>query len=152
MGMELAGIGMFPCLKVMKRRKYRLPVPQHEFGFARDAFILIAETGLDGERYACESAESDRARRNAWQPRPHFLPPITLVIEDPHPTRAAGLAPFQSVLPDWGLASPPSTVARGSCPLDDCLLLALACPPVPPISRPPGGWRFLVKPFRTWMK
>ena len=49
----------------MKRRKYRLPIPQHEFGFTPEAFNLMAESGLDGERLARERAESDRARRNA---------------------------------------------------------------------------------------
>ena len=49
----------------MKRRKYRLPIPQHEFGFTPDAFNLMAETGLDGERLARERAEADRARRMA---------------------------------------------------------------------------------------
>ena len=49
----------------MKRRKYRLPIPQHEFGFVPDAFNLMAESGLDGERLARERAEADRARRLA---------------------------------------------------------------------------------------
>ena len=49
----------------MKRRKYRLPIPQHEFGFTPDAFNLMAETGLDGERLARERAEADHARRLA---------------------------------------------------------------------------------------
>ena len=47
----------------MKRR--RLPIPQHEFGFAPDTFNLIIETGLDGERITRERGEADRARRRA---------------------------------------------------------------------------------------
>jgi hypothetical protein len=49
----------------MKRRKQRLPIPQHEFGFTPETFNLMAEAGLDGERIARERAESDRARRMA---------------------------------------------------------------------------------------
>ena len=49
----------------MKRRKYRLPIPQHEFCFSVDAFNLMAESSLDGERIARECAESDHARRMA---------------------------------------------------------------------------------------
>ena len=49
----------------MKRRKHRLPIPQHEFGFTPDTFNLMAESGLDGERLACERAEADHARRMA---------------------------------------------------------------------------------------
>ena len=49
----------------MKRRKYRLPIPQHEFGFEPNAFNLVAETGLDGERLARERAASDHARQLA---------------------------------------------------------------------------------------
>ena len=47
----------------MKRR--RLPIPQHEFGFAPDTFNLIIETGLDGERITRERGEADRARQLA---------------------------------------------------------------------------------------
>ena len=49
----------------MKRRKYRLPIPQHEFGFTPDTFNLMAESGLDGDRIARERAEADHARRMA---------------------------------------------------------------------------------------
>jgi hypothetical protein len=49
----------------MKRNRRRLPVPQHEFGFAPDTFNLIAETGLDGERITRERGEADHARRMA---------------------------------------------------------------------------------------
>ena len=49
----------------MKRSKRRLPIPQHEFGFAPSAFNLIQETGLDGERVARERGEAERARHLA---------------------------------------------------------------------------------------
>ena len=49
----------------MKRNRRRLPVPQHEFGFTPDAFNLIQDTGLDGDRISRERAEADRARRLA---------------------------------------------------------------------------------------
>jgi hypothetical protein len=49
----------------MKRNRRRLPVPQHEFGFAPDTFNLIQETGIDGDRITRERAHADRARRNA---------------------------------------------------------------------------------------
>jgi hypothetical protein len=49
----------------MKRSKRRLPVPQHEFLFAPQAFNLITEATLDGERITRERAEADRARRAA---------------------------------------------------------------------------------------
>jgi hypothetical protein len=52
-------------LKPMKRTKRRLPIPQHEFGFAPDTFTLIQETGQDGDRLARERDEADRARRHA---------------------------------------------------------------------------------------
>jgi hypothetical protein len=49
----------------MKRNRRRLPVPQHEFGFASQAFNLFTDTTLDGDRIARERAEADRARRAA---------------------------------------------------------------------------------------
>jgi hypothetical protein len=49
----------------MKRSKRRLPVPQHEFGFAPQAFNLFTDTTLDGDRIARERVEADRARRAA---------------------------------------------------------------------------------------
>jgi hypothetical protein len=49
----------------MKRPRRRLPVPQHEFGFAPDTFRLFSDTALDGERIARERAEADRVRRFA---------------------------------------------------------------------------------------
>jgi hypothetical protein len=48
----------------MKRRK-PLPIPQHEFGFAPDAFNLIQETGLDGDRISRERSEAEAARAQA---------------------------------------------------------------------------------------
>ena len=47
------------------KRSYRLPIPQHEFGFVPDTFTLMQETGLDGDRISKELAEADRARRAA---------------------------------------------------------------------------------------
>jgi len=50
----------------MKRsNRRRLPVPQHEFGFAPQAFNLFTVTTLDGDRIAREQAEADRACRAA---------------------------------------------------------------------------------------
>jgi hypothetical protein len=47
------------------KRTRRLPIPQHEFGFAAETFRLCSETGLDGDRLARERDEADRARRLA---------------------------------------------------------------------------------------
>lgn len=49
----------------MKRIKRRLPIPQHEFGFAPDTFNLFAEVSLDGERIIREQAEAAQRRREA---------------------------------------------------------------------------------------
>jgi hypothetical protein len=49
----------------MKRPRRRLPIPQHEFGFAPQAFNLFPEATLDGDRLARERDEADRARRAA---------------------------------------------------------------------------------------
>ena len=49
----------------MKRNRRRLPVPQHEFGFAPDTFNLIQETGIDGDRVTRERADADHTRRQA---------------------------------------------------------------------------------------
>ncbi len=49
----------------MKRSKRRLPIPQHEFSFAPQAFNLVVQNGTDGDRIARERAEADRARRAA---------------------------------------------------------------------------------------
>jgi len=54
----------------MKRNRRRLPIPQHEFGFTPDAFNLMAETGLDGDRITRERSEADRARRMAEAAQP----------------------------------------------------------------------------------
>lgn len=48
----------------MKRRK-RLPIPQHEFGFYAGSFQSHAETGLDGQRISRERAELENARLNS---------------------------------------------------------------------------------------
>ena len=48
-------------------RKRRLPIPQHEFGFAADAFNLFQETALDGDRIARELAAIAQAREQANQ-------------------------------------------------------------------------------------
>ena len=47
----------------MRRHRRRLPIPQHEFGFAPDTFNLIQDIAPDCERIASESAEADQARR-----------------------------------------------------------------------------------------
>jgi len=58
----------------MRRRK-RLPIPQHEFGFTPEAFNLIQDTALDGWRIAQERATSEEARQQAEaaQPQIQFL-------------------------------------------------------------------------------
>ena len=48
-------------------RKRRMPIPQHEFGFAADAFNLFQETALDGDRIARELAAIAQAREQANQ-------------------------------------------------------------------------------------
>ena len=55
-------------------RKRRLLIPQHEFGFAADAFNLFQETALDGERIAreraaltCAQEQADRAQTALFQ-------------------------------------------------------------------------------------
>jgi hypothetical protein len=45
----------------MRRNRRRLPIPQHEFGFTPQAFNLIHETSLDGDRIARDRAEVNRA-------------------------------------------------------------------------------------------
>ncbi|MGA3268043.1 MAG: hypothetical protein ABSE16_14605 [Verrucomicrobiota bacterium] len=49
----------------MKRTKRRLPIPQWEFGFAPEAFNLIVETGIDGERIVREHEQVKKARQLA---------------------------------------------------------------------------------------
>ena len=61
----------------MKRRKHRLPIPQHEFGFTPDTFNLIAETGLDGERITRERGEADHARQLAEAAQAAFFATTT---------------------------------------------------------------------------
>jgi hypothetical protein len=51
----------------MKRSTRRLPIPQHEFGFAPDTFNLIQDSAPDSERIARELAETDKARALAEQ-------------------------------------------------------------------------------------
>ena len=57
----------------MKRRQ-RLPLPQHEFGFSPDAFNLFAEAALDGERLTREQAEAEAHRRQAAAAQAAFFP------------------------------------------------------------------------------
>ena len=59
----------------MRKRRQRLPIPQHEFGFTPDTFCLFSDTGVDGERIARERAEVDQARRLADAAQPSFLTP-----------------------------------------------------------------------------
>ena len=54
----------------MRLNKRRLPIPQHEFGFAPNAFNLIQEAGFDGERIAREREETERARHLADKAQP----------------------------------------------------------------------------------
>jgi hypothetical protein len=49
----------------MKRNRRRLPAPQHEFLFTRQAFNLFTEATLDGDRITQERDEADRARHAA---------------------------------------------------------------------------------------
>jgi hypothetical protein len=49
----------------MKRGRRRLHIPQHEFCFTPQAFNLMQDTTLDGERIARERDEADRARQIA---------------------------------------------------------------------------------------
>ena len=51
----------------MKRTNRRLPIPQHEFGFAPDIFNLMQDTAPDGERIAREHTEAEKARALAEQ-------------------------------------------------------------------------------------
>jgi hypothetical protein len=49
----------------MKRNRRRLPVPQPEFGFTPDAFNLMVESGIDGDRIARERGKAKPVRRKA---------------------------------------------------------------------------------------
>jgi hypothetical protein len=62
-------------MKTAKRNR-RLPIPQHEFGFAPQAFNLFQETTLDGERLAREGAEADRARKIAADAQAAMFPTL----------------------------------------------------------------------------
>jgi hypothetical protein len=46
-------------------RRKRMPIPQREFGFSADAFNLIRETGIDGERIMREHREAEQNRELA---------------------------------------------------------------------------------------
>ena len=56
----------------MKRSRRRLPIPQHEFGFAPHTFNLFQETALDGERIARLREQAEQARRTAEAAQPSF--------------------------------------------------------------------------------
>lgn len=60
----------------MRRHRRLLPIPQHEFGFAPDAFTLFSDSALDGERIARERAEADEARRAADAAQAPLLPQL----------------------------------------------------------------------------
>ena len=63
----------------MRRSKRPLPIPQHEFGFTPNAFNLIRDTALDGDRLTREQAEAQHRRQRADQAQPRlFVPPSTL--------------------------------------------------------------------------
>src|ERR1051325_3367693 len=70
----------------MKRKRRRLPVPQHEFGFAPDAFNLIVETTIDGERIARERAETEQPRRLAESAQAVLFEPRKPAVNN-HPFR-----------------------------------------------------------------
>jgi hypothetical protein len=61
----------------MRRNRRRLPIPQHEFGFTPDAFNLIQDTGLDGERLTREREETERARLMAEAAQPSLYTTTT---------------------------------------------------------------------------
>jgi hypothetical protein len=54
----------------MRTKKRRLPIPQHEFGFAPSTFNLIQEAGFDGERIARETQMKQEAQRAAKAAQP----------------------------------------------------------------------------------
>ena len=68
----------------MRSTKKRLPIPQHEFGFAPDTFRLFSETGVDGERLARERAEVDQARRTIEAAQAPLFPIPQSAILNPH--------------------------------------------------------------------
>jgi hypothetical protein len=64
----------------MKIRRRRLPIPQHEFGYAPEVFNLIQDTALDGWRLGRERMASEQARRLAEAAQPEMSlasPPAT---------------------------------------------------------------------------
>jgi hypothetical protein len=65
----------------MKRTKRRLPLPQHEFGFAPHTFNLFAEVSLDGERIARERAEAEQLRFAADAAQAAFFNPKEICHE-----------------------------------------------------------------------
>jgi hypothetical protein len=65
----------------MKRTKRRLPLPQHEFGFAPDTFNLFAEVSLDGERIAREQVEAEQLRLAAETAQAAFFNPKEICHE-----------------------------------------------------------------------
>ena len=58
----------------MRKNKRRLPIPQHEFGFVPDTFVLFSDSTLDGDRVAREQAEADRARHVAESAQARLFP------------------------------------------------------------------------------
>jgi hypothetical protein len=68
----------------MKRPRRRLAIPQHEFGFAAQAFRLFAESGVDGERITRERAAADQARRLAESTQTAFPQLSTLNSQPSH--------------------------------------------------------------------
>ena len=57
----------------MERNK-PLPIPQKEFGFARDTFNLVIEFTCDGERLAREQERAEEARQRAEKAQPRLFP------------------------------------------------------------------------------
>lgn len=85
----------------MRRNKRPLPIPQHEFGFAPQAFNLIQETTTDGERLAHEPAQSEAAKTRADQaqaglfcPAPTPLPARQAALMDSTRLRAGDVIRF----------------------------------------------------------
>ena len=70
----------------MKRKKLRLLIPQHEFGFSPEMFNLFSESTLDGERIARERAEEEQARRVAESAQAALFQPRKVVVNH-HPFR-----------------------------------------------------------------
>jgi hypothetical protein len=64
-----------------RRSRFRL-TPQHEFGFAPDAFNLVIELTLDGERLTREHAVADEARTRAESGQSWLFPIAGEVAHD----------------------------------------------------------------------